>query len=79
MLDLDLLWQQLRSQAQPNVRHLLAHLSEHRGPVLLELAAERIDVVLIDLIPRALLPASPVRITALARVPGPQIRERLRV
>ena len=61
------------------VRHLLTHMREHSLAVLLELAAERIDVVLIDLIPRALLPASPVRITALARLPGPQIRERLRV
>jgi hypothetical protein len=79
MLDLHVLWHQFRGQLQPDVWQLLAHRGEHFHAVLLELAAERVNVVLIDLIPRALLPASPVRITALALLPWPQIRERLRV
>src|SRR5262249_8566238 len=71
-----LLRQQLRGQAQPNVRHFLADLGEHGVTVLLELAAKCVDVVLVDLIPRAFRAAGIMRISALALLPGrPQICE----
>jgi len=70
MLDLHLLRLQLGSQPQPNMRHFLADPSEYGLAVLLELAAERIDVGLVDLIPRAFRAAGIMRITALALLPG---------
>ena len=64
MLDLDLFRQQFSREFQPNVRHLLAHLGEHGLAVLLELAAERVNVVLIDLVAGAFRAAGIMRITA---------------
>ena len=76
MLDLDLFRQQFSHQAQEHMRHFLAHLLERRNAVGLELGRDRIDVGLVDLIPRAFLPTRIMRITALAPLPGrPQICE----
>jgi hypothetical protein len=79
VLNLHLRRLQLRSQLQPNMRHFLAHRGEHSRAVLLELAAKCVEIRLIDLVARPFRAARIMRITALARLPRPQIRERLRV
>jgi len=73
MLDLHLLRLQFSREPQPNVRHLLAHSSEHGLAVLLKFLTERIDIRLVQLVARAFRPTS--GISDLTGLEAMQIRE----